>query len=359
MVYTPTFSAPAESRLGINAATLTNLAIVKTLREAPYPNPQKLNFGHGCVEWTLGTWGTQLPGLNSIVTVANAYDAQMVLDGDAYPYGTGAVVTARLYMTPRPRAGSLSRVWRIAIEPATAAASGAAQTRAQELVLDAIPEREFEFRSVALVGNDLAAYDSPDLLEVHRGGPKGPVVGRIGDGFRALRQEATSAEVITYSGIHGYIETPIPRREVTAIGDFVGAIIRLLRSDWDGALALFSQADQSTALPLSLSVDAQLMSAYCLEQRGQNGRRSVEKAADLSPSAPRVLKARTMVLLAEIVRSERARDAASVGRQTAEYRRAVAALSQALGSDDPWVQQATAISATLHPPLTPQTHNPH
>jgi hypothetical protein len=250
-------------------------------------------------------------------------------------------------MTPRGGPNDLSKVWRIEFNAALLNGADSQKRSPLELVEDAIPEREFEFRSVALMGDDLKAYSSPDLVDVHENAPTGRVIGHIGDGFRALRQEATSAEVITYARLHGYIVTPVPQPEIVAMGNYVGGVVRVLRSDWAGALELLLGQTEKSPLPVSLSVDALLMSAYCREQSDREGLSLVTRAAALSPSAPRVLKYRVMVLLSEIVREAQRGNSATIQGLVRDYESAVDALGVALGREDTWVRQAHAIQIAL------------
>jgi hypothetical protein len=59
--FVPAFKAPPESVLGLNTAAVVHLAIWRTLRRAPYPNPHKLSFGSAIVRWSEEPMGDVTP----------------------------------------------------------------------------------------------------------------------------------------------------------------------------------------------------------------------------------------------------------------------------------------------------------
>jgi hypothetical protein len=338
-VYMPAFSGPRASALGLNASTVINLAVWKTLRRAPYPNPNNLSFGNGAVLWDHRSLADRMQetGL-SAAGVTRASGAQLFVDGDAFAYGPGAVVTARLYvLTPAPQDTS-QQVWKVSVRFIHDVV---------ELSSDVLPEREFEFRSIVLRGDDLEAFSSPALLEIHKDSPNGPVIGRVGDTFIAVRQESKFAEIRTPAGLHGFLNTPPTRPEIVSMTNFIGGVIRLLRDDWSGAQILLLDGVSSESLPVTLSVDALLMAAYCREQQNADGMELVDKAVLLSPSAPRVVKYRVMVVLSEISRRLRGRDTAGAAALIPVLQVAINNAVLTFGAEDSWVREAVVIANRL------------
>ena len=326
-VYWPAFTEPPGSSLGLNASTILNLAVFQTLRRAPYPNPQKLDFGDGQIMWSEQPLGDQPP-----FDVARMTNNQMVLTGAAFPFGNGAIVTARLYVTALTEKDRERQTWNLRFE-------STAGRPPVELTLDVLPERAFEFRSIPLQGADLSAYSSPALLEVHSDGAGGPVIGRVENGLKAVTQDGPVAHVKTYAGLDGYLVLPKMTPEVNAMASFTGAIVRVLRADWAGAGQLFGKLSEAST-PTSSFVDAQLLSAYCLEQQGQSGREFVERAVVLRPSAPRVVKYRIMVLASDLARRMKAGDQGGANALLADLTSAVGRAVQILGREDEWTGRA-------------------
>jgi len=334
-IYVPAFAAPQElALLGLNASTVVNLAIWKTLRRSPFPNPDHLSFGDGIVRWS-----EEPPAGTDYSQMARETGVQLILTGSAFPYGSGAVVTTRLQITAPTQEDVGSQTWKIGI-PIT----NGELTYSQ---LDVIPERSVTFKALALTGADLKAFESPGLLEVHQGGVTGRVIGRVGDNFRALEQSSTFAMISTDTGLRGYLKLPGEPAESAAIAEFSGGVLRLLRNDWSGAVGLFSRFASNPAALTSAVVDAKLMSAYCLERKGMDGRIVIEEAAQISSTAPRVLKYRVMVLLAEITRRENSDEHTAIPALTLSLRRAIREAAAALGNNDPWLREIAAAEDRL------------
>lgn len=341
-VYIPAFAGPGGSALGLNSATVLNLAIWKTLRKSPYPNPEHLSFGDGIVIWAETPLGAQTP-----LAAATETGAQLVVDGDAFGYGQGAVITVRLYALALSPADQRAQTWQIAFDVPPADGPGGGAGRHVALASDVLPERQFDFRPTPLSAAQMASFASPGMLEVHGGSPDGPVIGRVGDFFLAYRQEAGFAEIETGAGLKGYLRLPPSRRELTSVANFIGGVVGLLRTDWQGAARLLRAEAADPRFPATLGVDARLMMAYCLERQGLDGRALVAAAAAVSPYSPRVLRYRVMVILAEIARRLGGGDRASARALAGEFRQAVDTLQQALGDGDPWGQQARVAATAL------------
>jgi hypothetical protein len=321
--FVPAFSAPAGSSLGRNASALFTIGMWRNLRQPPPPAPP----GNGSIIWTGKVRTSEFPL------------AQLTLTGEAFPYGSGAVVVTRLTaVSPSGPHDKERQTWRITIDFSTGPIS---------LETDVLPEREFEFRSVPLSGADLEQISSPALLDIHQGSSAGPVIGHAGGYLRAFDQKPSSAFVETSEGQKGFIALPRPQPNIAPVVSFSSAIIQMLRGDWSKSIILFSDAISSERLPTNVSVDANLMIAYCAEMLGQDGSRFTQRAFTESPTAPRVNKFRLIVLLSEIARALKAGDRPAAIGLLPSFDEAIRTTASVMDPDDRWVAQSRVLLSTL------------
>jgi hypothetical protein len=81
----------------------------------------------------------------------------------------------------------------------------------------------------------------------------------------------------------------------------------------------------------------------------------VEEAADIAPSAPRVLKYRVMVILANLVQRANVHDSAGAAvlrccgaaALTQALKDAIDKVAEALGPDDLWVRHASTMANSI------------
>lgn len=342
-VYIPAFRSEQKSPLGLNAATVVNLAIWKTLRRAPYPNPHGLSFGDAIVHWSDAPMGSRSP-----LEAARSTGTQLVLDGAAFPYGDGAVVTTRLYITAPTEADLETQTWVLRLDTDKLGLARAPPSTLS-LECDVIPERILQFVSIALKGTQLATFESAGLLQVHKGSPHGPVIGTVGDNFRALKQSGPVAQISTDTGLKGFLVLPEPTPELEQVASFTGGVVRVLRGDWDGAVSLLAQVAESDKTSTSIRIDAHLLSAFSLDKLGKDGASHVDRAAVLSPSAPRILKYRVMITTSSILRLLSAGDAKSARALLPSLSRAVDNVALVSAASDPWLTTARQVVGVLQP----------
>jgi hypothetical protein len=217
----------------------------------------------------------------------------------------------------------------------------------KKLENDIFPERILQFVSIHLKGDDLKTFESADLLQVHQGSPTGLVIGKVGDNFRAFQQSGTVAQITTDTGLKGYLILPRVTPELTEVASFTGGVIRMMRGDWNGAVSLFEDLQKSERTPTSLKVDALLLIAHCLEKLDKDGSEFVDRAADLSPSAPRVLKYKVMVTTSQIMRLLSSGQAEAARRLNPALASAVDNVALVTAKDDEWVGIAREVASLL------------
>lgn len=323
-VYVPAFVSSAGSLLGLNASTVIDLGLWRTLRRSSAPN----RFGSGTIIWSPKVADYVFPFAN------------LTLNGEAFPYGSGAIVTSRLRVNS---VNMENQAWKISIT--------LPDKRQLGLELDIFPERSFEFKSVPLEGSDLDQYSAPGVLDVHRGNSHGPIIGRTGGSFRALEQDISSAHVVTRSGLDGYLALPPFQSRIGAIVYFTGGVVRMLRTDWSGAIDLFAKSRGDLLLPTSLAIDADLMSAYCTEKLGTDGEALVNRALTVSRSSPRSNKYMVMVIFSEIARRIRSGDYLAAKLLLPRLKKSVDTASSLLGADDNWIMQCRDVVGILNDAL--------
>lgn len=342
-LYVPAFRAPQKSPLGLNAATVVNLAVWKTLRKAPYPNPEGLSFGDAIVRWSEEPLGSATP-----LEAAKSTGVQLILDGSVFAYGAGgAVVTTRLYITAPTDQDLSAQTWTLNVGASNVGSAQSPSSGVLTLENDIFPERILQFVSIPLKGDDLKTFESAGLLQVHQGSPTGPVIGEVGDNFRAFQQSGTVAQITTDTGLKGYLILPRVTPELVEVASFTGGVIRVMRGDWNGAVSLFGDLERSERTPTSLKVDSLLLIAHCLEKLDKSGSEFVERAAALSPSAPRVLKYKVMVTTSQIMRLLKSGQTEAARGLNPVLASAIDNVALVSAKDDEWVEKARKVASLL------------
>ena len=341
-IYVPAFRSPGSATLGLNAATVINLGIWKTLRKSPYPNPNGVSFGNAIVRWSEEPLGSTSP-----LEAAKSAETQLVLDGAALPYGDGAVVTTRLYVTAPTEGDLRAQTWALRIEGRELAERSLSSVT---LEYDVMPERVIQFVSIPLKDAQLATFKSAGLLEVHKGNPSGPVIGRVGDNFRAVEQSGTTAKVTTDAGLDGFLILPQATPELDQVTAFTGGLVRVMRGDWGGAATLLSKVTESELAPTSLKIDALLLMAFSLDKLGKEAISYVERARALSPSAPRILQYRVMITASRMLHLRSKNNSTAARALAPVLRAAIDEVSLVSPRGDSWVSEARRASELLSSP---------
>lgn len=322
-LFVPAFEGPDS--LGRNVATILNLQIWQTLRKAPFPNPSNLKFGDGLVIWDDAPLSPQTH--DRAERVGRDNDADVVLWGKARRYGDGVVVQSYLTM---PASDKL-RLWEVRVPTASGASIG----------ID-VPRLRYEFGPIALTRAVVDSYSSPGALKLYASPTSTEAVGVVGGAFTALEQGANVARVES-GGTRGWIRLPSLSASRSEVVDFVGAIIRVLRADWDGAARLFQNVITNPRAPASLKVDAHLYRGVALEHSGSGGAAELRRAYELNPYDRTVVSYLLMSHLAALMRTP-ASDPER-GRIVSAARELVASKRYLFPSDDPWLKRVTDVLA--------------
>ncbi len=322
--------APFEGpgNLGARTATVLNLQVWQTLRAAPHPNPHGLNFGSGTVYFMPEG---SMP-VRSHIEAERAADgqAQAVLWGRAQPYGDGVVVQAYLSV---PRATSPGHpggtaIWKIALPDG------------QSISVD-IPAWRYEFAPIVLRTEAVLQLNTPEGLKLYRSPQSSEVLGSVGSRFRALEQSPNGAKVES-AGITGWVRLPQLSRNRSEVVDFTGALVRIFRKDWGGALELFSRVVGSQTAPATIKAYSLLMMAAASEQVShQTGQASravefVNQSYRLNPYLQATVRYKCMAHLEDMARTTSAK------RQLAET---VARNEYLFPKTDRWIGKVKAVLA--------------
>ena len=320
-LFVPAFDGPGS--LGRNVATILNLQVWQTLRKAPTPNPANRNFGSGMVLWDDRPLAAS--DHESAERAARNNTADLVLWGKASRYGSGVVVQAFLTIPPSER----PRAWEVTVQtPDGPAAIG----------VD-LPRLRHQFRPLVLDPAIVDTYSTPDALNLYATPTAAQPIGVVGPEFTALEQGGRAARIRS-GGTIGWVRLPALSTTRSEVVDFVGGVIRILRSDWDGAAVLLRQVLGNGQAPTGLKLDAHLLLAVALERGGGDGSEELRRAYALNPYDRPTVSYVIMGRLLAVARAPRA--SPQRGRLAAEARELLASHRYIFPDDDPWVRRVAA-----------------
>jgi hypothetical protein len=332
-LFIPAPVAMNDMTLGLNAASVLNLAIWRTFQRAPSQTRQ--DVGRGTVIWSHDS----LDRLAALAT-AKRLDAQAVLWGKAFPYGPGAILSLHLDLLPATGEEKRLQDWNIEIITPTG--------RSAHVTIDSFPERTFLFRPLVLKGDLLQAYASPDLLNIYKLPDSDVVIGRAGESFTASEQTDHFAKVRTISGLTGYLKLPPRVAGASSVTNFTGAIIRVLRTDWGGARQLLQLVANDPETPTSVLIDTKLLEAYCLDRQRQSGSSLVREALEINPTAIRSLIFQTMIELSEIARAlKQGQSLKNISSVLLSLQNSIARAAAGLSETDDWLVSVRAAANLL------------
>jgi hypothetical protein len=272
-LYIPAFSGPPE--LGLNVATVLNLQIWRTLRKAH----QGKTFGRGLIIWDTD----HLAGRSFEVADEMARRGldlsnqrrvypQLVFWGQTQVFGAGVVVEAFLSIPPISGDGRIRDRWEVTI-----------QKEPIDLIIDAdLPERRYEFSPIVLKKELVKSYTKPTALPIYASREATTPIGNVGAKFEAREQHDEWVRLES-DGKDGWVPLPNLAKERNELVDFVGGVIRIFRSDWNGAITLFEKVVKNARAPTALKIDALLYQVMAKSKAGQDPTASLKKALDLSP----------------------------------------------------------------------------
>ena len=274
-IFVPAFQGPKA--LGQSVATIVNLQIWQTLRKAPTPNPYNLSFGSGLVSWS--SQMLDEPSHEHAEKVARRINvlAQFVLWGKVYSYGDGAIAQAYLtipkYYDFREQRHEL---WTILIPLSEGSIT----------IQSDIPKRRYAFEPIILTKEIIKAYSLPNSLPLYKARNSSQVIGSVGDEYLALEHDAGMVEVKS-GEVTGWVHLPLLSKNRSEVVDFVGGLIRIFRSDWQGASSLFQKVIRHRNTPNELKVDAYLLLGLANAKRGKSSLEQMRAAYELNRYARR------------------------------------------------------------------------
>lgn len=318
-LYMPALAS--DGPLGLRAATVLNLQIWQTLRRAPFPNPANLSFGDGLVLWDTAPLAD--PSHAAAEAQARAVGADMALWGRAWRYGDGVAVQVYLTVVDNP--------------PKAVQRWAASFRRPSDTVSLSVglPRLRYEFAPIVLESAVVQSLSSPLGLPVYADEGSKQVIGHVGGEFVGRQQNGAWIKIES-GKVQGWLHLPQLSRRRSEIPDFVGGVIRLLRTDWAGAADLFARVVRNPTAANAVKVDANLMLALAQAHLGGDRMAPVQRAYALNPHEVVTTKYECMEYVARL--------AASSDSATARYLRT--RLGEILderrylyASDDPWFQK--------------------
>jgi hypothetical protein len=331
-VLVPRFGGPDP--LGLNVATVLNLQVFRTLRKAPSPNPKHLSFGSGTVIWgeeplSKGTHDEA----ERAATGEPHGNVRLVLWGNASEYADGISVEAHLTLPPNKGDGSKGpEIWRLLLP-----GSGAAT----ELTCD-IPARRYTFEPIVLSRDMVANYSSPRALKIFRDRSAKVEVGDLSGGYFRAERHAPDGDWLIEPR-RGWLPLPLLGSHPNEVATFTSALLRIMRTDWEGAADELQQVIALPSTPTSVQVDALLYLGLTDEKQGRSGRARFEQARALNPLSQAVARYLVMSAFADYLR------AAADSRGPARDR--VSALLEEsrvlFPNRDPWLEAAARAARSL------------
>lgn len=313
--------------LGKNVGTVLNLQIWQTLRKAPYPNPERLDFGQGRILWSDSTLAVSDHMSAEIRGSELRTLAQGVLWGRTWVFGDGVVVQAHLSLPAyEDFRTSHHEKWTIPVS------CGRARTSIQ---VD-LPRRRYEFDPIVLSLDFVERLSSPAALDIFTDQSLSKRVGSVGESFTALEHSGDYVQVKS-GDVYGWVHLPRLSAERTEVVDFTGAVIRIFRADWQGAEELLSRVLANPRLSTDLGIHSHLLRAMARERMGKSGRTDTEQALARNPYDRSAAMFHSMVILSELEKHR------TKPQRTEELRRELANFLTEkrflFGAEDPWFDQ--------------------
>jgi len=284
----PPFNGPKP--LGIHVTTILYLNVFKTLRRAPTPNPENLSFGRGMIRWTTIKLSKQRHLEAEVMAEDWRFFAQLVLWGKAWEYGDGIVVQSYLSLPKYDDGRDRNlEIWKTRISVGE-----------ETFFFEAdIPRRRIDFRPISLTKAFVHEYSSPVAMKIYSTVDLRNPIGRTGLKLKAVEVRGNIVKVRSGEKV-GWLQIPSISGKPSELTDFVGAMIRIYRGDWQGAFELFDNVTKSSTASASLKLDAFLLKARAKEELGENGDAELEAAFKIDPYSRMVIAYRTMKWISDL-----------------------------------------------------------
>jgi hypothetical protein len=331
-LFVPAFEGP--SALGRSVSTILNLQIWQTLRKAPYPNPKELSFGKGLIIWEPKPLPHQSYRVAAKFAKQSNILAQFVLWGKVYQYGGGAI--AQTYLTiPKYFDFREQRheKWTVRIPLTTG-----------EMVVTAdLPQRRYAFEPIILKEEIIKQYTLPNSLVMYKTENIVEETGRVGNEYVAIEQRPNMV-YLRSTGVSepGWVRLPMLSDNRSEVVDFVGGVIRIFRSDWDGAEELLKEVVKNRNTPNELKVDSHLLMALAKSKKGLSSKEDAHIARRLNPYAKRSIIYSIMSGLADFRRAlGREADIETHRNIVSELKTLIKENRYLFLENDPWLQHVT------------------
>jgi hypothetical protein len=244
----PTFGGPTN--LGANVSTILALRLWTTLRPRPNPNPDRLYFGVGHIEWSRRVID-ESP--DAAVKAAVENRSHLALWGAAEEYGPGVVVTSNLVIPASQAVAGQRQTWTVTV-------------RNVRLELG-LPGSSYQFSPLVISNDVVSKYSRPNQIRVcpqKRLDCDGPL---LGNPFRAIRLDGDFVQVRQPSGTVGWVALPNLSEAQGEVVDFTAALISYHRGDFEQAERYFTAVRDSKSESLVRN-DAALLAGISIFRRG-------------------------------------------------------------------------------------------
>ena len=285
------FGGPAE--LGRSVATILALQFWQTLRKQPPGQATPADFGDGSVYWI----GRQVPveTHQKASTLAQAIDvtAQHVLWGQVHAFDSGALVTSYFTLPDyRDFRAVRNEAWTLTLRQ---------DDRSATLAVD-VPQRVYAFEPIVLPADFVTKYSSPGAIQMMSQKGGGQPLGALGINFVRIESDGDYAKVYSNKKT-GWVYLPQIGRHKPELIDFAAGIMRIYRTDWQGAIDLFANVLKNESAPTNIRIDSLLYVIRAKSELGQSADDEVKQALALGPASRRVAQYVAMYYLARCYRA--------------------------------------------------------
>lgn len=341
-------AGPVQKTIGKRTSTVLGLQVWQTLRRAPTPNPQNLNFGVGGVTWDFDSPPPKDFTEAEALVQKQEGDNQLVLWGRASQYAEGFIIEPYLSVCNTGTGATLGKdIWQAALGK-----DGRKNGRTTVVSVD-IPEWHYEFSPVVIRGDFQPGVNDPTDIEIYDQ-PDGKVVGQLVDDFVAMERQSDYAKVrLKPSKKQVWIHLPkLPSMSApdkpNEVVSFCGGLIRLFREDWQGALDMFTEVVSNESSPTAIKIDAYLYMAIAASKLKKDDDSFVflTLAYRLNPYYKMTTKYLCMSYLSQIANHPRAE---GVQSNIASLRQLLNQNRALFANNDPWIAQVQKVIASAAP----------
>lgn len=281
------FGGPAE--LGRSVATILALQFWQTLRKQPPGQAKPADFGDGSVYWI----GRQVPveTHQKASTLAQAIDvtAQQVLWGQVHSFDNNGALATSYFTLPdyRDFRPIRNEAWTLTLRRGDRSATLSAD----------VPQRVYAFEPIVLPADFVTKYSSPGAIQMMSQKGGGQPLGPLGVNFVRIESDGDYAKVYSNKKT-GWVYLPQIGRHKPELIDFAAGIMRIYRTDWQGAIDLFGNVLKNETTPTNIRIDSTLYVIRAKSELGQSADDQVKQALALGPASRRVVQYVAMYYLA-------------------------------------------------------------